>query len=170
MAGQRNKHEALAKAEARISELEARNRELESLLAAHMPDKVLEGAPPDCPYYVPELCDKVRALGIKGNSPAMMRSALGITEKDWSDWKQEHPAFAAAIERATTDAKAYFDKLAHDATQRGDWRFPYQQIKLAKAQLTDDDDTAKGDASALVRVDARPGPSQTVSSGPTDAR
>lgn len=158
MAGQRNKAEQLEEAEKRVRDLEARVRELESVIALHLPENVLKDAPPDCQYYEPSLCQKVRALGVQGNSPAMMRSALGITEKDWSDWKQEYPDFHAAVERARTDARAYFDKLAHDATQRKDWRFPYQQVALAKKQLSDDDDIAQGDASTLVRVDTRAGP------------
>ena len=70
-----------------------------------------DGAPPvtDFPTYDPELADAVVTHGREGLGRAEIASELGVPLSTLTAWSADHPDFAAALERADSEARAWWD-------------------------------------------------------------
>ncbi len=66
------------------------------------------GRPTD---YRQEYCETIQALGTKGYSLVEMAAELGCTKQTMFNWRDEHPEFLAALEKARTKSQAYWESL-----------------------------------------------------------
>ncbi len=61
------------------------------------------------PLYDPEAADQAIARGREGLSRAEIASELGVSLATFAAWSAESPDFAEALERAETEARAWWD-------------------------------------------------------------
>ena len=59
--------------------------------------------------YDPKFCEEVEALGRQGKSWMQMASALRIARSTLYEWKDSHPEFSDALNRARTDSQAKWE-------------------------------------------------------------
>lgn len=126
-------------------------REYEKIIARVDAEAVLKRLPEPLDEYEPDLPKRVLALSALGMFTREIRAELGIDAKQWSSWRTAHAEFYAATLRAKDLAGAYWYGLARKSLEWKDWKLPYNQlIAMIKAMQDDDQDTDRGDASALV--------------------
>jgi ABC-type nitrate/sulfonate/bicarbonate transport system substrate-binding protein len=74
--------------------------------------------PPIRPYD-PDIAERVVAQGRGGLSRAEIASALGVSLTDFEAWAAQHPAFAAALADADTEARAWWEAQPRIAFETG---------------------------------------------------
>ena len=102
-------------------------RERERLQALR--EQQTENQPAIIPHYEPaaysdDLIPELLTLGERGLSTAEMAAHWCISEDELKEWENAHHAFAAALRRARTRAKATWERWIREATASGDNRFP----------------------------------------------
>ncbi len=81
-------------------------------------------APPYDPTFGPEVVEHGRG----GLSRAEIASEIGVTQGALAHWAGDHPEFADALERADTEARAWWDRQprlalnSRDIFKAGAWR------------------------------------------------
>ncbi|HEX3919008.1 MAG TPA: hypothetical protein VHW60_16850 [Caulobacteraceae bacterium] len=69
--------------------------------------------------YDPDFAERVVAQGRSGLSRAEIASALCASLSDFEAWATQHPAFAAALADADTEARAWWEAQPRLAMQTG---------------------------------------------------
>jgi hypothetical protein len=111
--------------------------------------------------YSPDLIPELLALADKGLTDAEVSAHWNITEDDLKEWANAHPPFKAAVARARTRAKAWWERSARLAMAERDTRYPAGLFShVMRARYSEYDDKAGQvhlhfDIGRLVMMDLR---------------
>jgi hypothetical protein len=143
-------------------ELRQRVNTLERIVARIDSSAILCKLPDPLEEYTDDLPSKLLALSVIGLATAELRAELGMSKQQQRKWRNDHPAFSAALLRAKDLSLAYWQRLSRQALEAKDWKFPYSQAqRFIEAMLHEDDGDMvdRGDASKLVILHKYPPPS-----------
>jgi hypothetical protein len=109
--------------------------------------------------YSPEIIPELLALSDLGLTPAEIAAHWNVTEADLTEWAETHAPFKAAVARARTRSKAWWERSARLAMAERDTRYPAGLFShVMRARYTEYDDKPQGlvlDLSGLVLVNLR---------------
>jgi hypothetical protein len=110
--------------------------------------------------YSPELIPDLLNLADLGLTDAEIAAHWNITEQELRDWTEAHVEFKAAVARARTRSKAWWERSARLAMAERDTRYPaglFSHVMRARFSEYDDKDktTVHIDLSGLVVVSRR---------------
>jgi hypothetical protein len=107
--------------------------------------------------YDPALADRLIELGREGLCRSEMAARLDVLLADFDAWAAAEPAFAVALERAETQARAWWESQPRLALENGK---PFRAAVWAKAMAqrygrqSDRPSAKAADAKKPVRVEA----------------
>ena len=109
--------------------------------------------------YTPDLCEEAIALAGIGMTGAELAAHWAISDETMNAWERAHPAFADALQRARTCARAWWQRQPRLAIREKDNKFPAgawsQQVRALFPQY-DDRQTITIDLGALVVIQRNP--------------
>jgi Helix-turn-helix domain of resolvase len=109
--------------------------------------------------YDPMYCDQVIELGKTGASIVEMACDIGVSRTTLErNWPAEHPEFMQALERATAESQAWWEKAGRDGMLANNISAPIWARSMAARfpndwrERRDDTVTVKGDVGEMIKA------------------